>query len=140
MRLSTIAGIALAGFTGLVLAQPLKGPVNDAPLNDKWWPSVWGPDDKAGSANHTSNPANVKRALATVRQNKAITVGKYYHRDIPMFGARAWQLMNPGTPTGGPFGRNAMIYHDEYLSAEIGQIGTQFDGPGHIGVNTSKVR
>ena len=44
----------------------------------------------------------------------------------------------PGTPTGGPFGKNALIYHDELLTTEIGQISTQFDGPGHIGVNTSK--
>jgi kynurenine formamidase len=44
----------------------------------------------------------------------------------------------PGTPTGGPFGNNALIYHDELVTAEIGQIQTQFDGPGHIGVNTSK--
>jgi hypothetical protein len=24
------------------------------------------------------------------------------------------------------------------VAAELGQIGTQFDGPGHIGINTSK--
>ena len=44
----------------------------------------------------------------------------------------------PGTPTGGPFGKNALVYHDELVTTEIGQIQTQFDGPGHIGVNTSK--
>ena len=44
----------------------------------------------------------------------------------------------PGTPTGGPFGKNALISHDELVTTEIGQIQTQFDGPGHIGVNTSK--
>ena len=37
-----------------------------------------------------------------------------------------------------PFGKNALIYHDGLLTTEIGQIQTQFDGPGHIGVNTSK--
>jgi kynurenine formamidase len=49
-----------------------------------------------------------------------------------------WSLAIPGTPTGGPFGKNALIYHDELVTTEIGQIGTQFDGPGHIGVRTSK--
>src|SRR5437867_5801075 len=44
----------------------------------------------------------------------------------------------PGTPTGGPFGKNALISHDELVTTEIGQIQTQFDGPGHMGVNTSK--
>ena len=27
-----------------------------------------------------------------------------------------------------------MIYHDELVSGELGQIGTQFDGLGHIGI------
>ena len=44
----------------------------------------------------------------------------------------------PGLPTGGPFGEQKLVYNDEYLATEIGQIGTQFDGPGHIGVLTSK--
>jgi kynurenine formamidase len=138
MKLSTIAGVTLAGFAGLVVAQALKGPVNDAPFTEKWWPSKWGAEDKAGSANHTKSSANIKRALATVKQNKSITIGKYYHREAPAFGPRGWQLTIPGTPTGGPFGKNALIYHDELVTAELGQIGTQFDGPGHIGVNTSK--
>ena len=41
-------------------------------------------------------------------------------------------------PSGGPFGDQKLVYNDEYISTEIGQIGTQFDGPGHIGVITSK--
>src|SRR3954470_7826517 len=139
MKLSAVTVVGLlAGFAGLVMAQALKGPVSDAPFTEKWWPSKRGADDRAGSANHTRNSANIKRAMATVKQFRSITIGKYYHREAPAFGARGWQLSIPGTPTGGPFGKNAMVYHDELLTAEIGQIGTQFDGPGHIGVNTSK--
>ena len=55
--------------------------------------------DKAGSANHTKNSANIKKALATIKQFKAITVGKYYHRDAPAFGPRGWTMVIPGTPT-----------------------------------------
>ncbi len=33
----------------------------------------------------------------------------------------------------GALGKHEVVYNDEYLSTEIGQIGTQFDGPGHIG-------
>lgn len=138
MRWAAAAGIVLAAMSGAAMAQALKGPVNDAPFTEKWWPSKWGPEDSAGSANHTKNSANIKRALSVVKQFKSLTVGKYYHREAPAFGARGWNLSIPGTPTGGPFGKNAMIYHDELVTTEIGQIGTQFDGPGHIGVNTSK--
>jgi hypothetical protein len=28
----------------------------------------------------------------------------------------------PGTPTGGPFGKNALVYHDELVTTQIGQI------------------
>ncbi len=136
MRGPLLAAAVLAAFAGSALAQ--AGRSDDAPLTEKWAPSKWGATDRAGSANHTKNPDNIKRALATVKQFKSITVGKYYHRDIPAFGARGWTMSIPGTPTGGPFGKNAMEYHDELVTTEIGQIGTQFDGPGHIGVNTSK--
>ena len=47
-------------------------------------------------------------------------------------------MVIPGTPSGGPLGSNGLVFHDEYVSTEIGQIGTQFDGPGHVGVRTSK--
>lgn len=117
-------------------AQTLKGPIDDSALS--WAPSKWGKDDRAGSSNHTKNPANVKKALGTIKQFKAITIGKYYHREAPAFGPRAWNMWIPGTPTGGPFGKNALVYHDELVTTQIGQIQTQFDGPGHIGVNTSK--
>jgi len=123
---------------GLVYSETLKGPVSDKPLTEKWAPSKWGATDRAGSANHTNNTANVAKALALVKQNKVITIGKYYHSEAPAFGARGWHMSIPGTPTGGPFGNNALIYHDELVTTEIGQIQTQFDGPGHIGVNTSK--
>ena len=78
------------------------------------------------------------RALATIKQNKAITIGKHYHSEAPGFGPRKWNMWIPGTPTGGPFGKNALVYHDELVTTQIGQIQTQFDGPGHIGVNTTK--
>src|SRR5690349_13401246 len=124
--------VMLLTFGGSAVAQTLKGPVSDKPLDEKWAPSKWGATDRAGSANHTKNSANIQRALATVKQNKSITIGKYYHREAPAFGARGWQMSIPGTPTGGPFGKNALIYHDELVYTEIGQIQTQFDGPGHI--------
>ncbi|HTT37741.1 MAG TPA: cyclase family protein [Burkholderiales bacterium] len=140
MRLNAIA-VAITAVclgAGSAAAQTLKGPVNDAPLTEHWAPTKWGADDKAGSANHTKNSANIKRALATVKQFKSITVGKFYHWEMPVFGPRTWRMSIPGTPTGGPFGKNALVYHDETVFTEIGQVGTQFDGPGHIGVNTSK--
>ena len=138
IRTGVLAAVILAVAAVPAVTQTLKGPSSDKPLTENWAPSKWGANDRAGSANYTSNPANVAKALATIKQNKVLTIGKFYHREAPAFGPRGWQMAIPGTPTGGPFGNNALIYHDELVTTEIGQIQTQFDGPGHIGVNTSK--
>ncbi len=111
--------------------------INDAPLNEGWAPSEWGPDDKAGAVNRTT-PALVLKAVKLVKRGKVATLGKVYQQDAPTFSSRGWRLTIPGLPTGGPFGEQALVYNDEFLATEIGQIGTQFDGPGHIGVVTSK--
>ena len=51
-----------------------------------------------------------------------------------MFGARTYALFSPRQPHL-PFPTaNRIVANDEFLCAEIGQVGTQFDGPGHIGM------
>lgn len=124
----------------LTLAIALSGKteeVNDEPLNDNWAPSEWGPDDKAGAVNRTT-PEMVLKAVGLVRQGKVATLGKIYAADAPVLGQRGYRLTIPGFPTGGPDGPLLEVYNDELVTAEIGQVGTQFDGPGHIGVRTSK--
>jgi hypothetical protein len=98
-------GSALLAFGAGVQAQVLQGPIDDTALS--WAPSKWGKDDRAGSSNHTKNPANIKKALGTIKQNKSITIGKFFHREAPAFGPRSWSMYIPGTPTGGPFGKNS---------------------------------
>lgn len=132
-----VIGLSVGALAiGAAFAQVVPGGQDNSALS--WGPSKWGKDDKAGSANYTKDPAQIKRALSYVKQFKSITIGKYYHKEAPAFGPRGWNMTIPGTPTGGPFGKNALVYHDELVNTEIGQIQTQFDGPGHIGVNTSK--
>jgi kynurenine formamidase len=69
-----------------------------------------------------------------IKDGKIYKLGHTYDSNMPLFGKRAFTLRIPGSPTGGPFGENRMVYHDEFVSAEIGQVGTQFDGLGHIGI------
>jgi kynurenine formamidase len=130
-----IGGLLLASAGAL--AQQAK--VNDAALDDGWWTArkEFGADDKMGAIQRIG-PADVKRAAALIKQGKSAVLGKLYASDIPMVGFRSWSLWIPGTPTGGPFGSEGTIFHDELVTTEIGQVGTQFDGPGHIGVHTSQ--
>src|SRR2546422_7634632 len=53
---------------------------------------------------------------------------------MPMRGLRNYKLIIPSFPTAGPFAKNRLIFNEEFVTGEIGQVGTQFDGLGHIGV------
>ena len=59
-------------------------------------------------------------------------VGHLYETGIPVFGARHYSLRIPHTSS--PVGENQVTYHEEIFSGELGQVGTQFDGLGHIGI------
>lgn len=102
-----------------------------------WWPSRWGKDDEAGASNWIT-PEKVLDAVKWIKDGKVYRIGRVYESGMPMFGARVFALRIPGGPTGGPFGENKLVYNDEFLSTEVGQVGTQFDGLGHIGLQLGK--
>ncbi len=98
-----------------------------------WWPHpIWGADDQAGASNWIT-PEKILQSVQLVKTGKVYEIGQVYERGMPLYGNRTYALFSPGSPTGGPFGKNRLIYNDELLCTEIGQVGTQFDGPGHIG-------
>jgi len=131
------AGIAAGAAAGAVAGKFSLAPIASASAQEttteQWWPSKWGPDDEAGSTNHMT-PEKVLASLSTVQDGRVYKLGRTYEAGIPFFGARVFALRIPGSPTGGPFGSNKLIYNDEFLATEIGQVGTQFDGLGHIGL------
>jgi kynurenine formamidase len=130
------APLALSVIAASVISDAVAQ-IDDKPLKENWAPTEWGPDDKVGAPNRTT-PAIVLKAVQLVKQGRTATLGKLYQSEVPLFGPRTYQMTIPGTPTGGPFAKNNLVYHDEMLTTEIGQVSTQFDGPGHIGVATSK--
>jgi kynurenine formamidase len=136
---SVAAGIATdaaAAPTHVAQAQP-TAPSGATPIGPRWWPSRWGAQDEAGASNWIT-PAKVLETVRLIKTGKIYELGRVYEAGIPAFGARVFALRIPGTPTGGPFGKNQLCYHDEFVATEIGQIGTQFDGLGHIGCITGK--
>ncbi len=105
----------------------------ETPIGAKWWPSEWGADDQRGAANRLT-PARVVEASKLIRTGKVYSLGRLYEHGMPSPGKRHFSLTIPGRPTGGPDGQNRLVYNDDLFSGEIGQVGTQLDGLGHVGV------
>lgn len=140
-----VAGVAAAGMAagGAVVAQQLvqaqPAAAQDTPIGPKWWPSRWGPQDEAGASNHIT-PQKVLEAVRLIKTGKIYELGRVYQAEQPAFGARVFALRILGSPANAdsPFGKNKLMYHDEFLATEIGQTGTQFDGLAHIGCELGK--
>ena len=137
--LALASALGVMSMLGTAGAQQKPAPVNDAALDDSWWQarSEFGADDTVGAVQRIDEQ-DVLRAAKLIKQGKTATLGKLYTGDIPFVGSRGWRLTIPGTPSGGPFGTDGLVFHDELVLADLGQVSTQFDGPGHIGVHTSK--
>jgi kynurenine formamidase len=98
---------------------------------DRWYPSRWGADDQRGAANRIT-PAKVLEAKNLITKGTVYQLGHVYESGMPMFGTRHYSLRIPYVFT--MPGKNQAAYHDEIISGELGQIGTQFDGLGHVGI------
>jgi kynurenine formamidase len=109
-----------AGVAGVALGQA-----------DDGFHAPWGPADQRGAANRIT-PQKVLEAKSLITRGTVYQLGHVYEQSMPLFGTRHFSLRIP--QTFGPLGSNRTTYHDEVVSAEIGQVGTQFDGLGHIGV------
>ncbi len=118
--LSVLVLFGVASTAGVALAQNAGVPT-----------SRWGAEDQRGAANRIT-PAKVLEAKNLIATGTVYQIGHVYETAMPMFGTRHYSLKIP--QTFGPMGTNRTMYHDELVSAEIGQVGTQFDGLGHIGV------
>jgi kynurenine formamidase len=120
-------------LTLTLIGTTFPGDRPETPIGPRWWPSAWGPDDQRGAANRLT-PAKVQEAARLIRTGQVYQLGHVYEQGMPLAGKRHFSLTIPGSPTGGPDGANRIVYHDEMFSGEIGQVGTQLDGLGHIGV------
>jgi kynurenine formamidase len=120
MRARWLVSIAAAGAASIALGQAADPP-----------PSQWGPADQRGAANRIT-PQKVLEAKSLMTRGTVYQLGQVYESSMPLFGTRHFSLKIP--QTFGPLGSNRTTYHDEVVSAEVGQVGTQFDGLGHIGV------
>src|SRR5688500_18516515 len=107
----------------LVLLSAVAAPGAAFGQADNWYPSRWGAADQRGAANRIT-PAKVLEAKNLITTGTVYQIGHVYETAMPMFGTRHFSLKIP--QTFGPMGTNRTMYHDELVSAELGQVGTQF--------------
>lgn len=122
--------LSLAAFIG---AAALATGAMAASHAKDWTKSPFGPDDEAGRSN-LMTPAKALEAVALMKTGTVVSLGRTYEAGMPLFGDRAFALRGTGGLVGGPLGGNQVIWNDEFLATEIGQVGTQFDGLAHIGI------
>ena len=99
--------------------------------SDRWYPSRWGADDQRGAANRIT-PAKVLEAKGLITKGTVYQLGRVYEAGMPLPATRHFSLHIPQAYV--IQSKNEAIYHDEVISGELGQIGTQFDGLGHFGI------
>jgi len=109
-------------------AQTWKPPADSARC-----PSKWGAGDQRGSGN-LMNPETVLRAARLIKTGEVIELGQVLDPAVmPFFGGRQLTIMTKRTnvlPQS-----NRRISNEEMVIGEIGQIGTQFDGFSHQGID-----
>ena len=104
----------------------------DAPTPQSLPKSPWGAEDQRGAANWITS-AKVLEAARLIEEGKVYQLGRLYEEGMPVLGNRSFKLRTQGHSTD-PRGNNRLTGHKEFVESEIGQVGTQFDGLGHIGV------
>ena len=124
------AAAALAAGTSTVHAQSWQPPADSARC-----PSKWGPGDERGAGNHMK-PETVLRAARLIRTGRGVRARAGAVRVDALLRTPAGStcytkrtVMNPGS--------NSRGSNEEIVIAEIGQVGTQFDGFSHQTIGNS---
>lgn len=98
-----------------------------------WWPNAeWGREDQAGASNRIT-PEKVLSALRLATTGKIYELGQIYEQVMPFYGTRSYSMALVKLTGGAAVGANRLVANEEFVSAQIGQVGTQLDGLGHIG-------
>ena len=133
MRFASVA--AVAAFTVLLAgtAAPAAAQSWTPPPPEERCPSRWGADDERGAGNHMG-PETVLKAARLIQTGRVIELGQVLRPSMPL-GARHFDLYMKPT---GPFtGSNRRGSNEELVVAEMGQVGTQFDGFTHQTIGDS---
>ncbi len=129
MRATAVALVASLTFVTAAATQtPAATQGWMPPADAQRCPSQWGAADERGSANHMK-PETVLRAARLIKTGETFELGRVLNASMPFVGTRQFTVtvkrtvMNPQP--------NRRGSNEEMVTAEIGQVGTQFDAFPH---------
>ena len=120
---SCLFGAAIVGHAPAANAQSWS-----PPPREERCPSKWGAGDELGAVNHMG-PETVLRAAGLIREGRVIELGQVLSSDMPVGGTRHFDLYMKPTRMSPESNRRGS--NEEIIVAEMGQVGTQFDGFTH---------
>lgn len=123
MRRLIVTSLVAAALNGTLQAQSWRPPADSARC-----PSRWGPDDERGAGN-LQGPEAVLRATRLIRTGAVIELGQVLSAAMPMPVTRQFDVHTKRTTMNPQSNRRGS--NEEVVLAEIGQVGTQFDGFAH---------
>ena len=97
-------------------------------------PSKWGAADERGAAN-LNGPESVLRAARLIRSGEIIELGHVLSAAMPLPATRQFDVHTKRTVMNAQSNRRGS--NEELVVAEIGQVGTQFDGFAHQTIGDS---
>ena len=115
----------------VVVSPPVLPAPDSLPEAPNRGSSPWGKDDQRGAANRMSS-ATTLSAIKLIQRGDIYSLGREYSEGMPMVSGRSYVLTIPAPAA--PVGKNKISGHEEFVASQLGQVGTQFDGLGHVGV------
>lgn len=132
MRLMILVAVAIAFVC--VQAGRMEAQTWNPPADSQRCPSKWGAGDQRGAANYMK-PDTVLRATRLIKTGQVYELGRRLEEGMPLQTTRTFQLHTKRTaPLAGSNRRGS---NEEIVLAEIGQVGTQFDGFAHQTIGNS---
>ena len=128
MKYAVSAMLIGAALVAGVAANGAPQPSWVPPAETQRCPSKWGAGDQRGAGNHMK-PATVVNAAKLIRTGEVIELGHTLKEGMPLSAGRHFDILTK--PSTAPNGQNQRISNEELVVAEIGQVGTQFDGFAH---------
>ena len=129
MRYLIITAWTCFAAAGTVHAQAWK-----PPSDSERCPSQWGAGDERGAGN-LKGPESVLRAARLIQAGEVIELGQVLSEGMPLSSARQFDVHTKRTTMNLQSNRRGS--NEELVIAEIGQVGTQFDGFAHQTIGDS---